>query len=245
MKKSIYLTVISIITIACIIVGTCFHVIFGFGGFIQNVISSRYEFLNNSDTNNESYSDSNITLDSFKNIVIDTDVIDITVVSGDNFSYSLECTKKLTPSISVTNDTLNITQGGIKNINIFGLHQNFKCKMKLTVPSGTTLNSANITSDVGNIKINNVSFSNMAISTDVGNIDISGITFDKLKITSDVGNINMSDIDGINACDINIASDIGKINYLGTTYRNNCNISSANAEKSVTITTDVGNIDIK
>lgn len=245
MKKNVYLTIITIVTIACIIIGTFSHVIFGLGGFIKYVVTDKYEILNNSDISDESYSDSNISLDAFKNIVIDTDVIDITVVSGDSFSYSLNCNKKLTPSISVSNDTLNITQGGIRNINIFGLHQNFKCKMKLTVPSGTTLNSANITSDVGNIKISNVSFSNMTISTDVGNIDISGITFDKLKITSDVGNINMSDIDGINACDMNIASDIGKINYLGTTYRNNCNISSANAEKSVTITTDVGNIDIK
>lgn len=244
MKKSIYLTIITIVTIACIIFGTCYHVIFGLGGFVKNVVTDKYAILNNSDIADESYSDSNTALDSFKNIVIDTDVIDITIVSGDSFSYSLDCSKKLTPSISVTNDTLNITQGGIKNINIFGFH-NVKCKMKVTVPSGTALNSANITSDVGNIKINDVNFSNMAISTDVGNIDISGITFDKLKIASDVGNINMSDIDGIDACDINIASDIGKINYLGTTYRNNCNISSANAEKSVTITTDVGNVDIK
>lgn len=244
MKKSIYLTIITIVTIACIIFGTCYHVIFGFGGFVKNVVTDKYEILNNSDIADETYSDSNIVLDSFKNIVIDTDVIDITIVAGDSFSYSLECSKKLTPSISVSNDTLNITQGGIRSINFFGF-RNTKCKIKITVPSGTALNSADITSNVGNIKINNVNFTNMAISTDVGNIDISGITFDKLKIASDVGNINMSDIDGIDACDINIASDIGKINYLGATYRNNCNKSFANAEKSLTITTDVGNIDIK
>lgn len=244
MKKNVYLTIITIVTIACIIIGTFSHVIFGLGGFIKYVITDKYEILNNSDISNESYSDSNISLDAFKNIVIDTDVIDITVVSGDSFSYSLNCNKKLTPSISVANDTLNITQGKIRSVNIFGFH-NVKCKMKVTVPSGTTLNSADIKSDVGNIKINNVNFTNMAISTDVGNIDLSSITFDKLKISSDVGNINISDIDGIDACDINIASDIGTINYLGTTYRNNYNKLSTNAEKSLTITTDIGNVDIK
>lgn len=244
MKKNVYLTIITIVTIACIIIGTFSHVIFGLGGFIKYVVTDKYEILNNSDISDESYSDSNISLDAFKNIVIDTDVIDITVVSGDSFSYSLNCNKKLTPSISVANDTLNITQGRIRSINIFGFH-NVKCKMKVTVPSGTTLNSADIKSDVGNIKINNVNFTNMAISTDVGNIDLSSIKFDKLKISSDVGNINISDIDGIDACDINIASDIGTINYLGTTYRNNYNKLSTNAEKSLTITTDIGNVDIK
>lgn len=244
MKKNVYLTIITIVTIACIIIGTFSHVIFGLGGFIKYVVTDKYEILNNSDMSDESYSDSNISLDAFKNIVIDTDVIDITVVSGDSFSYSLNCNKKLTPSISVANDTLNITQGRIRSVNIFGFH-NVKCKMKVTVPSGTTLNSADIKSDVGNIKINNVNFTNMAISTDVGNIDLSSIKFDKLKISSDVGNINISDIDGIDACDINIASDIGTINYLGTTYRNNYNKLSTNAEKSLTITTDIGNVDIK
>lgn len=244
MKKNVYLTIITIVTIACIIIGTFSHVIFGLGGFIKYVVTDKYEILNNSDISDESYSDSNISLDAFKNIVIDTDVIDITVVSGDSFSYSLNCNKKLTPSISVANDTLNITQGKIRSVNIFGFH-NVKCKMKVTVPSGTALNSADIKSDVGNIKINNANFTNMAISTDVGNIDLSSITFDKLKISSDVGNINISDIDRIDACDINIASDIGSINYLGTTYRNNYNKLSTNAEKSLTITTDIGNVDIK
>lgn len=244
MKKNVYLTIITIVTIACIIIGTFSHVIFGLGGFIKYVVTDKYEILNNSDMSDESYSDSNISLDAFKNIVIDTDVIDITVVSGDSFSYSLNCNKKLTPSISVSNNTLNITQGRIRSVNIFGFH-NVKCKMKVTVPSGTILNSADIKSDVGNIKINNVNFTNMAISTDVGNIDLSSIKFDKLKISSDVGNINISDIDGIDACDINIASDIGSINYLGTTYRNNYNKLSTNAEKSLTITTDIGNVDIK
>lgn len=244
MKKNVYLTIITIVTIACIIIGTFSHVIFGLGGFIKYVVTDKYEILNNSDISDESYSDSNISLDAFKNIVIDTDVIDITVVSGDSFSYSLNCNKKLMPSISVSNNTLNITQGRIRSVNIFGFH-NVKCKMKVTVPSGTTLNSADIKSDVGNIKINNVNFTNMAISTDVGNIDLSSIKFDKLKISSDVGNINISDIDGIDACDINIASDIGTINYLGTTYRNNYNKLSTNAEKSLTITTDIGNVDIK
>ena len=244
MKKNVYLTIITIVTIACIIIGTFSHVIFGLGGFIKYVVTDKYEILNNSDISDESYSDSNISLDAFKNIVIDTDVIDITVVSGDSFSYSLNCNKKLTPSISVSNNTLNITQGRIRSVNIFGFH-NVKCKMKVTVPSGTTLNSADIKSDVGNIKINNVNFTNMAIGTDVGNIDLSSITFDKLKISSDVGNINISDIDGIDACDINIASDIGTINYLGTTYRNNYNKLSTNAVKSLTITTDIGNVDIK
>ena len=101
MKKNIYLSIITLVTIICIIAGTCYHLL-GFGVRIfSNIIP---------DSPNGKYSDSQTFSSSeIKTLNIDASVSDITIKSGNEFKVSYSCNQKhLIPNINLNNDTINI-----------------------------------------------------------------------------------------------------------------------------------------
>lgn len=219
MKKTLYLTVLSIVTVLCIIFGTIYHLTGWLGSGINFDL-----FHNNSssklDYNRITYSED---LDSFNTINIDASVMDITIEIGDNYHLTYDCVSFLAPEINVKNDTLTLTQPSVPR---FGGSNN-RCEMTLTIPSGAVLNNATIEADVGNITITDISmgyielqadvgeislnscdFNNSDIEADIGNLKINSCNLGKAEINADMGNINMTSCD---FTDIEVSNDMGNI----------------------------------
>lgn len=226
MKKTIYLTILSLVTVFCIIIGSIYHI----SGWVGFGLGSIFNFISD-DGDNSSSRRNQITysedIDTFNKIKIDTDAMNINIKEGNAYHLEYDCLESRKPQFKISGGTLDIQQpsarGWLRN------HFNYKCNMTITVPSGTVLDGTDITTDVGNININNTECKDLTIESDVGNIEIKSCTFGYSEIESDVGDIEIS------------SSDIGKTNI--ETDTGNINISTCEF-KDMDIYNDVGNVEL-
>lgn len=225
MKKTLYLTVLSLVTVFCIIAGSIYHI----SGWIGFGLGSVFNFISGDGDSSSSRSQATYSedIDTFKNIKIDSDVMSINIKEGDAFHLEYDCLESRKPSFKVSGNTLDIKQpsarGWLRN------HINYKCDLTITIPSGTVLESSDIVTDVGNIDINNTECKDFNAESDVGNITIKSCTFEYSEIESDVGNIEAS------------SSDLGKTNI--ETDTGDIDITSCGF-KDTEIYNDVGNVEL-
>ncbi len=225
----LYITIITLITIAAIAIGLYIHVWDGGIGFSAKQVSDTVDVSNN-----------------ITNVDIDADFSDITIEYGSaaSVSYSIYTTKA--PTIKENNGDLSIK---IKQNNTFflpmGNHEN---KLTVTIPNGTNLsnvriigdagsvklndiigNSVNLEADAGDIKCNNVTFNNFVVEADAGNVEFTDCKTDTLNVKLDAGNLNLknSEIETITA-----EADAGNIES------SDCTINGGSIE------TDMGNIEL-
>lgn len=245
MKKTAYLTTLAIITVACILLGSIYHI----GGWVGFGIGTFFDFLSFNDDSKNSGSKWNYVtysenIDTFDKVEIDTSVMNITIKEGNNFHLEYDCVEYLKPDLSVKNGIFKLKQPSKPR---WG--RNNKCSMTLTIPSGTVLSTTDITSDVGDININTTESTNISIESDVGNINIESCTFETSEIEGNVGDIDINksvlgksdmetdtgDID-IKDCefkDIEIYNDVGNVDLNTISDISNYNIE---------LTTDIGSI---
>ena len=128
MKKNIYLIIITIITVVCIIAGSLYH-IGGFAlGLFDNLIPRSDKSLGNVCTEE-------LSVDEFSNLVFDTTISNINVKTGDSYTVSYKCNKRLVPKIRSTGDTLTISQSKGANYK-----RNTTSEITVTIPEGAALN---------------------------------------------------------------------------------------------------------
>ena len=246
MKKTVYLTILSLVTVFCIIIGSIYHI----SGWIGFGLGNIFNFI--SDDNSSSSRRNNITysedIDEFDSIKIDADAMNINIKEGNAFHLEYNDPESRKPSFKVSGNTLDIKQpsarGWLRN------HINYKCDLTITIPSGTVLENSDIVTDVGDININNTECKDFKAESDVGNIIIKSCTFEYSEIDSDVGDIetSLSDLGRTNietdtgniditTCgfnDMEIYNDVGNVKL----YNNKIDISNY----TVDLSTDLGSI---
>ena len=226
MKKSIYTTILVILTICCIIGGTIYHV---FGWLSHSSLlpwnwGSSYEKF---DENRETYESQ---LDAFSAVKIDGSVFDITIESGDGYYISYDCVSYLVPEIrqSSSDKTLEIIQPRVPQFNV-GIHNN-NCEMTLTVPGDCKLEGVTILGDVGDIEIKNLSGAKLCIESAVGDASVAHCNFDFSDISMDVGTLEVED-SSLGVCTAD--SDVGDLTF------SSCDFTALDAGS------DVGDIEIE
>lgn len=248
MKKTVYLAILSLVTVFCIIIGSIYHISgwVGFGlGHIFSFISGYEDTDSGTSHNRTTYSKE---LEPFSEIEIDTDVMNINIKQGDKYYLEYDCVKNREPEFGVIGNKLKIKQpqakGWLRN------HINYKCDMTLTIPVDTVLDNADISTDVGNIYINNTECNYIELASDVGNLEINSCTFKDSNIESDVGNIEINNSDIGNS---NIETDTGDADIKACEFKNldiyndigNVNLDSQNIDisnYSIDLSTDLGTI---
>lgn len=206
MKKTVYLAILALVTVFCIIIGSVYHI----SGWIGFGLGNLFSFISD-DANNGSSGHNNVTysedLDAFNRIEIDSDVMNVTIQEGAAYHLEYDCPDYREPEFEVTGSRLKIKQSPAKGW--FRNHYTDKSKITVTIPSGTVLDSTEISTDVGNAYINDIQCSDFSIEADVGNIEINLCTFERSEIESDVGNI---DINKSTLGRTNIDTDTGNVN---------------------------------
>ncbi len=201
MKKGIYLTILILITIVCILIGSAYHI----GGFFRNLFTPFEKDHVSFETD----------LDAFSSIVIDADTIDITIQSGSDYHLEYYCMEACKPEYEINKQTLTIKQTS-KDQNFFGKN-NSLCELKITVPSDVTLNELNITSDVGEVSLQRVESESLILNCDVGDIELTNSSFSLMQVNANVGDVNLENItcaDGV------ITADVGDIDIEHITFDN-------------------------
>lgn len=242
MKKGIYLTILSAVTVACIIIGIVSRA--------GNMNIKFFHIL----CSHENISEE---LEEFDSINIQADGLEVYVVSGD--SYSIECEEDSNSEIywDVESGVLNITQtyyGGLFNLDA----------AKLTVPvpseaaldsfsaevgagdisiSDLTVETLNIDSDAGDITIETGAMEYGTITTDAGDISVISCAFTELTAGASVGDTEIESSQTLSNYTFDIKTDLGDVEINGEDCLGSYQ-KGGSGEYQISVYSSVGDIDI-
>lgn len=234
MKKSIYIGVITLITIGCVIYGVNRY--FG-GGFSWSAGIGN---------NNAANIEESATLDKYERMDIDMSVADITIIEGTDYRLDYSGTDNLVLSYRVDKGVLKIEQKSKRKV--FG---NSGATLELTVPNDAVFDKVDISSDVGDISIEGIDIDYYISDTDVGDTLINGCKINDVVLESDTGDVSITEC-GLNKADIQ--TDVGEIGIETCSFKNldiesevgDIVIESDNSleDFGFDLKTDVGNVEI-
>lgn len=251
MKRKIYLTVISLITAVCVMLGCAYHV------FGWNAGSFAFIFegasWGRSVTGNEE-------LGSFENISAYLEVADIEFKTGDTFSISYECSDNMVPQYKIEGDTLVITQTGKQRFKFFGIDGH--AEITLTVPYGTDIGKADFVLHVGDGSIEGMNIKDLHLENNVGDFEIAGsvletadvnmnlgdfdmtnTSFDSMTVHSDLGDVEIESSKKLDAYTLRLETNMGEVTFNGRESHGSYNRESASG-KLLKVESSMGDIEV-
>lgn len=256
MKKNVFMTILAVITIACIILGSLIHFtdLFSFRGH-----SSGH------DGKTESKAEMTVLDDigEFHSIDCDIDIASLTIQPGDSYNVSWHYKNDNEPEARVENGVLKLTQKSRNNIlnlkQLAGVHE---MDLNVTVPAGTQLDTITVKADIAEISVHGLSAKTCTISTDVGDIDLTELKiptlsvscdtgdvdintseFTMLSVQSDVGDIDIDPVDDPATYSMDLKTDVGSVEIDGTDHGRHYQAAGSGG-KTINVTTDTGEIEI-
>lgn len=240
MKRAIYLLILTVATIACVIIGVSAHI----GGFQIGGIGSK-----------ELISDDS-ALGMFDTIHLTANVMELTVKPGEDYGIEYSCTEGLVPTYEVKDGELIVEQE--KDMTLFG---NNRCSVTITIPEEKALDqvfmdidvgdvtvenmeivSFTLEADVGDLNIKNVNSKDMTFTCDTGDIEADNVTFTNLDIQTDVGDVDVRSAVNLDEYSFEMRCDVGEITINGDDSGNEHNVKGSAG--TVTIQSDVGDVDV-
>ena len=204
--KSGYISVLNIITIVAIVLGSIIHI----GGFIGKGI---VKGITGGWGENVQTVASGSEVEAFDDISADLSVGGFTVQSGDKYSVSYTgYPAGSEPKMVVKNKTLVISQKTKGNLNLIGGNHFSECGVTVTVPEGCVpdidldvdmgafeakdikLGDVSIDADMGGITLKNCEIGDLDIQADMGGIEIDGGSFGDGSFNADAGGIVIKDV---------------------------------------------------
>ena len=244
MKKTILLIVLGIITVFCICYGTYKNLggigsVFKDGGINFSFDDDEYE---NEEEGNGKLSFEE-KLNKFSSVKVDAAVMGITIEQGNEFSIESSFNKEiLRPVFSVNGNQLIVTQGRRKQHGINMGSNN--CRMVITIPSGTSLSSIDINSNVGDVRLRDIKAEEIEVNLNVGEVDVRNVEFAEIDCSNNVGEISINPVSDLKEYDISASTDVGEVRIDGRNYKKSYN-SRGNGHKKIKANTNVGEINVK
>lgn len=255
MKKSIYLIILAIITIAAIIFGTNYRFrkfdsdFKDFKEGIKSLIEDGdIDFSVDSDDDGDfsfsydSHSEKNniaVRGQEFSKIKMDVKVSSVTIEEGNEYSFRADFNRpSLKPEYTITNGELYVTQ---KSVHKSG---NNNCHIVITVPRFTQLEKLDVTVNVGELNMRNLSFIEGNITNNVGEIDVKNVTFDNLDVENNVGEIDIYPTADFEEYSLDLETNIGEVHVDGNNHKKQYS-SKGTTDKYIRAKTNVGEISIR
>lgn len=193
MKRSVWITIITIITVCCVIGGTFYHIFRHGTGFFGHGGTGK----------------TSLELEAFNVVKVDANLMDVTVTAGDQFYLDCEYTDGLEPLYEVKNGTLTIKQ---RAYHTWGVH-NAECSLSLTIPE--QMDSIDVHTALGNIRLEGISASECELLSNLGNCTLKKCSFAESDLTTNLGEISVSDT-SLGEAEMN--NDMGEIELDACTF---------------------------
>ena len=229
MKKSMYISILTIITVLCMVIGIASNVAgcSAFGG-------ERGRRM----TGTES-------LEAFEVVEIETSIMDVEIQAGDEYKIYYDAIKRVLPVYEVADGVLKISQKEERGKGWFnGIGEGSEMVLVITVPQDAILTSMEIISDVGNVDIQNVAFEKGVIETDVGDVSTENCHFTDLEIISDVGDVEIKTVGDVKEYTMELSTDVGEVD-VEDIERGNDFIQNGTSDKKIVVIGDVGDIEVE
>ena len=222
------------------------------GIFTFTLISGTRSFKSFIPTKSQTVFDESYSTEDIKNITIDNNAGDIIIKNSKDGKIRVTANGNTDDEFSAAADgsTLNISNE-IMNIRSFFIFGSLKKGVDIVLYLPEELDSLNINSSFGNVKIEDKLITSLTIDNDMGNIEAEklGGSFD---LNTNMGNIEIEEIN-ITA-DSKAVSNMGnidiektnKINIDASVSMGNSDVkdNTPNADITLTVKTDMGDIEI-
>lgn len=178
----IYITVLTLVTIAAVIFGIYFYIFRGTTVFSKAKNVSKTVSLEGD-------------IDS---IIFNMDAADLNIQYGESASVSYNLPEDSIPDISLDDGKLSvISKKNIRhfNINFFVFGNENKYDVTITVPTGTELSDVDLTTDAGDLDLKDISTSTLNIETDSGDLKLNSVFATDATIISDSADIDFENVD--------------------------------------------------
>ena len=142
-----------------------------------------------------------------ENIVIGASLLQIKVKDGDSFAVEYEGAENLCPACTYdeSSKTLRITQPEYKPKKQKISDDN---KLTLYIPEGAKLTSLDLTDNVGDVSLGDLSSDTIKLMIDLGSVKANKLTTGKLSVEANLGDV---DIEECNCNDIDIVANMGNV----------------------------------
>ncbi len=228
----VIITILSILTIAAILLGLYIHVFgrgFSFTGSLGTV-SDKVSFDEMPDE-----------------IYFDVDASRIRVEEGDELSIEYKLPETAKPEIGMKNGKLTFKSKFSDPISSFRMGR--EMDIIVTLPGNLMLKSFSINQDAGNISVEALNTGKFIIKADAGDISLDEIKADDAAITVDAGNVSVSKLE---ADRFTVDADAGNLSISDSRIADiDAKIDAGNIEtqrsaiESGSCRSEFGNIDLK
>lgn len=205
MKKNVYLIILTLVTVICIIGGTCYHLV-GWGvSFLSHLpFASFYSDSDDTESSGTTLSTGTVLLPSFNTVKIDSKVMNLSIEKGDDYSIQCDSTEKLNPKYEIKDKTLIVSQK--QKIKVHNFMNTQKCSVHITIPEDTTLELINVDGATGDINLSNLDVTTLKIDNSVGDVKMDDCKTDSIDIDTSTGDVKLN---GCEANEINVDTSVG------------------------------------
>lgn len=205
MKKNVYLIILTIVTVICIIGGTCYHLV-GWGvSFLSHLpFASFYSDSDDTESSGTTLSTDTVSLPSFNTVKIDSKVMNLSIEKGDDYSIQCDADEKLNPKYEIKDNTLIVSQK--QKIKVHNFMKNPKCSVHITIPEDTTLELINIDGATGDISLSNLDVTTLKIDNSVGDVKMDNCKIASIGIDTSTGDVKLNDCE---ANEIDVDTSVG------------------------------------
>lgn len=205
MKKNVYLIILTLVTVICIIGGTCYHLV-GWGvSFLSHLpFASFYSDSDDTESSGTTLSTGTVSLPSFNTVKIDSKVMNLSIEKGDDYNIQCDTTEKLNPKYEIKDNTLIVSQK--QKIKVHNFMKNPKCSVHITIPEDTTLELINIDGATGDISLSNLDVTTLKIDNSVGDVKMDNCKIASIGIDTSTGDVKLNDCE---ANEIDVDTSVG------------------------------------
>lgn len=200
----------------------------------------------------------NEEVESFTNVEVQVNVLDVYIQSGDKYEVNIECDERVKPELEINDNTLILKS--LKNVK--NLPSDIKNVCYITVPADISLDSINMNSDIGDVQLDNILAQNSILTVSIGDIivnnsdiQILGIDapvgdvtlvdtkFDNIQAQVDAGDIQITTTENLSDYSFDIQTAIGDININDREYEENYT-KTGSTDKQIKVISSVGDVKV-
>lgn len=252
MKKNIYLTIIWIVTIFCIVAGSCYHI------WGENFLDD-FHFTGDFGKH-ETYSGN---IEAFDSISLDVDLAEVNIIAGDAWNLSYECTRNVAPDFKVEQGVLYVKQTSKKS-HFLIRNGNDDCDIVITIPrdagisrisgncnlgdlefEGVAVEEIDVECNLGEIALKDLNASSITCSCNLGDCEIANCSFDNLKVDNDMGSIEVYSRNPLSDYMMDLSVSMGSIEVNGNDYVSSYYQQQGKEGKSIILTNNMGSIEVE
>ena len=259
MWKKVYLTILSIITVGAIIIGSMIH----FGGFRFG----SWEF-----SGNEAYgspfrtvlTEEKQELEAFEKVRITAEMSGVTLKTGDSYCIAARYDKNDEITYEIDDGMLKVNERKKRVFRFFPFFQNIRGgTITITVPKDKMLESIDLKLDMGSITITdlkmdktkvqadmgsitaeNCELGDASLETEMGSVKADRCGFTSLSAESEMGSIDINVNGSVQEMDLDLSTEMGSVTVDGEKVTKNFE-QTGNGGKSIKAETEMGSIKIK